>query len=154
MDFDSFSDDLFNAYLAGFTDGEGYIAYKPGMGVRITLANCVMDVLVAIQRRLGYGHLKSQQQKPHWRRRWVLDVANMREASDFLKRIRPYLLIKAAVADTVLAHIAEKTAYHESIAARNQEIRERAASGEMRKKIAQLEKEIEEVKESIKKFEE
>lgn len=136
MHFDSFSEEAFNAYLAGFTDGDGYVGCKLGMGVRITLANCVPEVLYAIQERLGYGRIKSQHQKPHWRERFVLDIANMKDASDFLARTRPYALIKREAMDKMLDHISANRAKHQAIVNRNEEIRKRAASGEMREAIA------------------
>lgn len=140
MNFDMFSDKAFAAYLAGFTDGEGHIAIPQShggfSGVRITLANCVPDVLRGIQQRLDYGSIRSQQQKENWRERFVWVASNIRDCEHFLHLVYPYLQIKRQDADNVLARIAAINERRTSVDARNYAIVEAARSGERRKDIA------------------
>jgi hypothetical protein len=129
-------EEVFNAYLAGFTDGEGYLGANQPEGMRIILANCVPDVLRDIQARLGYGSIKSQKQRDNWRERFTLDISNMCDAYNFLTRCRPYFQIKAVPADEMLRRIASCRAAHDAIIARNAAIVMRAEAGEMRKALA------------------
>ncbi len=141
MDFDTFSDDAFSAYLAGFTDGEGYIGLENDKKskktfVRIIIANCVKDVLVAIQQRLGYGAIRSQKLKENWRERFTLDIANLADCENYLLKVRPYLKIKASIADEALDRIGKSRQRVLDRYARNEAIKAAALSGEMRKNIA------------------
>ena len=144
FDFSDFTDEAFAAYLAGFTDGEGYIGIEPttrkGVSVvRIILANCVPEVLRGIQARLGYGAIRSQQFKPHWRERFTLSVTNMRDCESFLRTTLPYLHIlhiKHGVALDALKRIEEARTKQAAKAKRNDAIRAAAQSGERRKDIA------------------
>jgi hypothetical protein len=107
------SDVEFAAYVAGFTDGEGYVGLaKNRLGkeadTRVTLANCNREVLEFIQERLGYGSIRSQQQKAHWRKKYTLNIASHDDVRSFLLMIQPYLIVKREIATTVLAHIEDR----------------------------------------------
>ena len=130
------TDREFAAYLAGFTDGEGYIGVRARDNVAIVLANCVPEVLEWIKARLGYGAIYSSQQKPHWRRRYVLKVSSAVECRDFLLRTQPYLLIKAEKATLALARIHEMQMGMDALDARNRQIVRLATSGRRHKDIA------------------
>jgi hypothetical protein len=131
MSFEALTDEAFNAYLAGFTDGEGYIGIDySGSIVRIITANCVPEVLEAIRSRLGYGHIKSQQLRPHWRRRYTFDASNTRDCWDYLHRIQPYARIKAALVEVGIAKIADRYAELERRRMRNEAILAALDAGE------------------------
>lgn len=137
MDFAGWSDEAFHAYLAGFTDGEGYVQSDVSSGgVRVVLANCVRPVLDGMRDRLGYGVIRSQQFRPHWQERHLLIIANARDCEDFLTRVRPYLHIKAESADAVLARVALYREVHEERLARNRAILAAVAAGETGKSVA------------------
>ncbi|MDA8115718.1 MAG: hypothetical protein M0Z43_13490, partial [Acidithiobacillus sp.] len=109
MDIAEFTDKEFAAYLAAFTDGEGNIGFerpdkvhRHQFFVRITLANCVPEVLRDIQSRLGYGSIHSQKQRENWRERFVFVVSNLADCERFLLTVHPYLQIKLAEANIAL----------------------------------------------------
>jgi uncharacterized protein YerC len=140
LNIDSFSDEAFAAYLAGFIDGEGYIGIESaprGLGsVNITIANCEVSVLESIRERLGVGAIYSQQQREHWRRRYVLKIGNAHDCRLALRIVRPYLQIKGEAADAMLEHVEVMCARIANRADRNRQIVELAASGMKRKDIA------------------
>ncbi len=139
MDFSSFTEEAFAAYLAGFTDGEGciYIKQPSGYGAcRVTLANCVEEVLIGIMDRLGYGSMKSQQQRGNWRERFTFDVYNAKDCERFLLLVRPYLKIKADQADAALQRIADQYSRTAGRLARNAAIVAAANNGEKRRDVA------------------
>jgi hypothetical protein len=133
---ETWSDTSFAAYLAGFTDGEGYMDAPPHGGLRIILANCERDVLEAIRRRLGYGVIRSQQQKPHWRERFVLVISSAADCESFARLTLPYLIIKRRPALAILAKCEEWRNVVASYEERNHLIREAIAAGEVQKEIA------------------
>ena len=139
--FDQMTDMEFAAYLAGFTDGEGYIGVEPTTrknvsAVRIVLANCVPEVLRGIQSRLGYGSIRSQTLKANWRERYTLSITNLGDAERFLSIVYPYLFIKREAADAAYLRIAEAKQNHLGRQIRNDAIRAAAKEGQMRKAIA------------------
>ncbi len=130
-----FPDDVFAGYLAGFLDGEGYIQGS-GDGVRIVLANCEVHILEEIRDRLGFGAIRSQQQKAHWRERFTLVFFNGEDVEAVLRLTRPYLRIKGQAADAALAKI---DAWRENVRLRqerNAGILEAIKAGEVQKSIA------------------
>ncbi len=136
MDFDDWTDEAFAAYLAGFTDGEGHVAMPSTGGVRVTLANCEEAVLRGMRDRLGYGVIRSQQQRPHWRRRFVLIFQNAADCESFLRMTLPYLHIKRASAIRVLAMCDAYRASLNEFNERNRQIRSALSAGERGKDIA------------------
>lgn len=140
-DLGQLSNEAFAAYLGGFTDGEGYVGIEPTNRknvsvVRIVLANCVPEVLRGIQARLGYGAIRSQKLKPHWRERFTLSVTNMADCERFLLLTLPYLFIKQDTARLALARINQAREKPLQIRERNNEIRALAAAGGVRRQIA------------------
>lgn len=96
------------AYLAGFIDGEGYVRIERGTAKRglekhrliVSIANTDIDAL----RRLAelwerpLYHVRGQKgNKDSARVVW-----SGRNAADILRRVRPYMLVKAAHADLAL----------------------------------------------------
>lgn len=93
----------FAAYVAGFTDGEGFMAAPPEGGLRIAISNTDLGVLNQIQERLGFGTIRSQRAAtPRGREIFAYRVHNILDCERFLRIVRPYLVIKAAVADAML----------------------------------------------------
>lgn len=100
------------AYYAGLVDGEGYIGIRtvartssqaPGgrrvfYVMQVTVTNSCVDPLLIGQERWG-GHVRAAKgvNKPVWR--WQLTSRN---GADFLREIRPYLIIKREQADLAL----------------------------------------------------
>jgi hypothetical protein len=130
------SDIEFAAYVAGFTDGEGWMAAPPEGGLRIVLANCERIVLERMRDRLGFGAIRSQIQKPHWRERHVLVISNATDCETFLRMTLPYLIIKRRTAEAMLTRCDEWRAAIAAFNERNRLIREAIASGERQKDIA------------------
>ena len=96
-------DAAFAAYVAGFTDGEGFMAAPPEGGLRIAIANTELGVLEQIQKRLGFGTIRSQKAAHGATREiYAYRVQNVLDCEKFLRIVRPYLIIKAAVADAML----------------------------------------------------
>lgn len=142
MSFSNFTDEAFAAYLAGFTDGEGYIGIesttrKNVSVVRIVIANCVPEVLYGIKERLGFGAIRSQKLRAHWRERFTLTVSNMKDCESYLNIVFPYLHIKKDVATKAFNLIEQARQKYLSLQSRNEEIRKSAAAGEQRKSIAE-----------------
>lgn len=132
----NWTDDQFAAYLAAFTDGEGCIRLENGKYVNIYLANCHLGVLTEIRNRLGCGHIHSQQQKTHWSVRYRLKISLARDCRDFLNRVRPFLIIKAQIADKALARISEMEQVWVRRNERNGKIRTAVESGQIRKAVS------------------
>lgn len=137
--FTDWSDDRFAAWLAGFFDGEGCIHLpKSGVGIELSIANTVPDVITAIHKRVGLGIVTkiefagvSWKTKYHWR------VRNYPEADAVLRMIRPHLVIKADQADAAVAFIAPKIEERRAMARRNAEIRQLSADGWKQRAIAE-----------------
>jgi hypothetical protein len=134
----SWSDSEFGAYLAAFTDGEGWLAAPPEGGVKIILANTHLGVLTAMRDRLGFGVVRAmtQVQNPRYLPRYILAIQNARDCEEFLRLARPYMIIKTDAADAILTRCADWRqavgAYNE----RNRQIRAAIAAGERQKDIA------------------
>lgn len=97
------------AYAAGFVDGEGSISIElvgqartPAVFVKI--ANCDLPVLERLRSQFG-GRIKTLRRvkdpKPQNRESYQLVIA-WDYAIDFIKLIRPYLVVKTKQADVAL----------------------------------------------------
>ena len=105
------------AYAAGLIDGEGYVGVtrtrtnKAAKGCRrgvsyrtmVTVSMTDMRALKFLQRVAGNGRFtKIKKQKRSHRQAWRWTLWS-RQAANFLKLIRPYLVIKAEAADVCIA---------------------------------------------------
>ena len=101
------------AYIAGIVDGEGYISIinrRPGADycVQLGIANTSDVLLVWLSRKLGVnvsaGEVRGSKlvfggkYKPLYR-----IVLHGQKAQEVVRAIRPYLIVKASVADNMLA---------------------------------------------------
>jgi hypothetical protein len=138
--FKNFTDDQFAAWLTGFTDGEGYIGVAPTARknvscVRIVIANTVEETIRAIQKRLGYGAVRSQKQRENWKRKYTWSVSSLQNSERFLIFVYNFLTIKKDAADRAFARIEEAKDNFRRRAERNAAIIAAAKSGEYKKDI-------------------
>jgi len=81
-------------YIAGFFDGEGSVTHN-GKGYRITVPQTDEGVLVEICKFTKLGHvIKLRKREAHWKDSWLYYIANKKDVCRFLKKTRPYLVIK------------------------------------------------------------
>ena len=95
-------------YLAGFIDGEGYLALGriPRRGsteypVRMVVYNTNLEVIEAIRSVWGGTVSCSKSRKPGWKDQYALIWTNA-AAANLLEKVAPYLRIKAQQAATLL----------------------------------------------------
>lgn len=111
---ENFSEEAFAAYVAAFLDGEGSIMTQETKGklyIRCALTNTHKGVLLAIQKRMNYGIIY-EAKRSEWGRKpgFHLYINSFKQNEDFLRMIRPYLIIKADKADKALAIIESRKA--------------------------------------------
>jgi intein-encoded DNA endonuclease-like protein len=74
------------AYIAGFFDGEGHVSLKCK---RISISQKNPDVLKRIQKFLGYGYVRQNNQGM-----WLLRIGARADREDFISWISPHSIIK------------------------------------------------------------
>lgn len=127
--FDTWTDDQFAAWLAGFFDGEGCIQV-PKVGIDVSIAGTERAVIEAIQTKLGVGTITEvTYDRPEWRTKYHWRVRNYPQAQMVLRMMRPFLTIKAAKADEALVRTAAWGTKRSNLAERNRRILELAAEG-------------------------
>jgi len=99
---------LEKAYLAGLFDGEGTVGYyhKTKLGyhiVQVAIYNSDPTIMAWIQDRISFGSIVSNKVSKH--RGWAWMVSSKTQAKQFLKVIRPYLVIKAEQVDLLLSFL-------------------------------------------------
>lgn len=96
-----------NAYFAGLLDGEGgFYLYKKGTGQRpIIQINMTCEKTVrAVQEHFACGTVRMKKvDNPKWKPQWRWCVYYF-DALSVVRAVRPYLLVKAADADKLLAY--------------------------------------------------
>ncbi len=124
--FETFSDEIFMAWFAGFFDGEGCIYTNPdGKAMEITVANTERDVIRAIHERLGFGIISETTFSTHnWKTKYQWRLRNMPEIHALLSRMRPYLTIKACKADRAMELAASYIHQRREMAERNKSVLE------------------------------
>lgn len=81
-------------YIAGFFDGEGSLIYN-GKGFRITISQNNEDVLSSIKNFVGFGGIiYIPKRKAHWNDSWSYYIAKQTEVHDFIKHIKPFVIVK------------------------------------------------------------
>lgn len=102
----------FNAYLAGFIDGDGSIMFSVSktkrVQPRISVGNSHKKNLLYILKNIGFGSIielqpqgfltKRAQKRTHWHIQWV-----GLQAKEVAKRVYPYLIQKKKQCKNVLA---------------------------------------------------
>ena len=92
-------------YIAGFFDGEGTVAHN-GKGFRITIPQTDEGVLKKIQEFVGFGYIiKLKKRKAHWKDSWLYYIASQKEVYIFLKKIKPYLIVKSKVTQKAMDYL-------------------------------------------------
>lgn len=95
--------EISDEYTAGFFDGEGCVFLQTGGGLEVRIAQVDTTPLILIQEKYG-GLVKplavSGNSCPcsQWR------IMRWEEGVEFLRRIRPFLIVKAAQVDEVLTY--------------------------------------------------
>lgn len=135
-----FSEDAFLGYVAAFLDGEGSILFnqvKRGTYIRCVFTNTHEEVLLLMQKRLGFGTvLKKKRPHEKWKQCFFLYVNSFDDSERLLRLIRPYLIIKAAKADKALAIIDGRSRTLDSYKDRNKIILSEIERGTPQVKIA------------------
>ncbi len=95
-------------YIAGFFDGEGtvFMGNRGALEVRITQS--VMEPLEAIRATLGYGRIGPVSVGTNSAPCWQWRVCKWDEGVEFLRSIRPFLIVKREEVDIVLAYATER----------------------------------------------
>ena len=101
-------------YIAGFFDGEGTIAHN-GKGFRIVITQTNQEVLEDIQKFSNAGYIAEiTKRKLHWKDSWVYYIAKQRDVYKFLKKIKPFLIVKKKLAEKTIPEL-EKVLEHQEI---------------------------------------
>ena len=139
ISFETWSDEQFAAWLAGFFDGEGCVYIPEKTGIALSISNTVRDVIFAIRNRLQIGTItETTFSNMNWRTKYSWQVKTYKEAGAFLKLIRPFLTIKAAKADEAMARIEASQARFRTRYERNKKMIELVESGMTHKDVAAL----------------
>ena len=104
-------------YVAGFVDGEGSITLQmqknaSGRHCRpiLRIGNTNAHVLQLIRDFLGCGCINTmRRESKRWKPSWVLTIAGRKKLLPILISLRPYLVVKVAQADEVIAFMEEMT---------------------------------------------
>lgn len=92
-------------YIAGFFDGEGTIAHN-GKGFRIAITQTNQEVLEDIQKFSNAGHVAGiAKRKLYWKDSWVYYIAKQRDVYKFLKKIKPFLIVKKKLAEKTIPEL-------------------------------------------------
>ena len=82
------------SYIAGFFDGEGSLVYN-GKGFRIIIPQTNEEVLISIKNFIGYGNIiYIKKRKAHWSDSWSYYIAKQTEVYDFIRKIKPFVIVK------------------------------------------------------------
>lgn len=94
-----------NAYLAGILDGEGNVSFcrsRTAVFPRVLIVNTNLELLEAIQEAHGGDIKQLSCRKAGWKQAYQWRLSNSR-CVELLDKLRPWLRIKAPLADLVFA---------------------------------------------------
>lgn len=96
------------AYIAGLFDGEGTIGYYfktklNGYLAQLAIYNTDPRVMVWLKKVVPFGGVFSNNNKPGRKRGWQWMLSSRPQIEQFVRAIRPYLVIKADQVDLILA---------------------------------------------------
>lgn len=86
-------DNLENAYLAGFFDGEGCIAGDESHSLRLFLTNTDYNSLVRVHQAYG-GTIRKLKRRKNWSQCWTWELGQQCQIEKVLLKILPYLIVK------------------------------------------------------------
>lgn len=135
----SWTDDAFAGYLAGFLDGEGCIEINPNeCGIRLRLANTHRPTLDAIHNRLGYGRVEEYRRpsNSNYKRLYCFAVSSAPDVERFLTLVRPMISIKADKADRALDIIRRQRERMADLDRRNAAVLAAVQSGRLQSEVA------------------
>lgn len=101
------------AYMAGLFDGEGTVAIYESWSLRrgvrrptwiyqAQIANCNLAVLHHVLAKIGGSVVKKSKGRENWRQGYAWRICGP-AATDFLRLIRPYAIVKAKEIDEAVA---------------------------------------------------
>lgn len=101
------------AYIAGFIDGEGSLQIQRrihrnefgewfGYSIYLDIGQTRRDILEYLQGKAGGGCIHHKPTNGNRKEAWMLRVMG-RQAQTFVSQLRPYLRVKAEIADIFLA---------------------------------------------------
>ena len=101
------------AYLAGFVDGEGSLQIQrrihrnefgvwTGYSIYVDIGQTRRDILEYIQQKAGGGSIHHKPTTGNRKEAWLLKISG-HQAQAFVSQLRPYLRVKAEIADVFLA---------------------------------------------------
>lgn len=91
-------------YYAGLLDGEGCVSYNKyptGIGFKVSFKMCSDAAMLDLAAFYGVNVVKVTDPRPNHRMCYQVSLCGV-QAKDFLRRVRPYLKVKAAQANAVL----------------------------------------------------
>jgi DNA-binding CsgD family transcriptional regulator len=137
--FDTWTDDQFITWLAGFMDGEGciYLKIKQQHSVDLTIANTNRAVIMGIHDKLQLGCVEEiTYMKAEWKTKYVWRVRNYDDVYTVLIKLLPFLVIKQEKAKEAIQRIEMAYAIRNAMTERNQQIREMKRQGAPTREIA------------------
>ncbi len=94
-------------YIAGFFDGEGSLTHN-GKGFRITIPQNNEEVLKSIKSFVGCGNIIFiKKRKAHWNDGWSYYIAKQSEVYDFVRKIKPFVIVKRGLINQSIPLIRE-----------------------------------------------
>lgn len=108
------------AYLAGIFDGEGCVGYynantsseTPAHHASVHICNINKQVIEWVQEKVGGGRISLMgMNDPKRRVAYQWQLGRKSQVKAFLESIRPFLIVKAAQVDTLLAMFDEESTY-------------------------------------------
>lgn len=139
--FESWTDEQFYPWLAGFFDGEGcvYLQIKQQHSVEVSISNTNRAVIEGIYDRVCLGTLtETTYGKAEWKTKYTWRVRDYRDARVFLLRLLPFLVIKQNAAIEAIARVDTAYAIRDAMIERNQQIRAMKKDGASTKELAAL----------------
>lgn len=139
--FDTWTDEQFYPWLAGFFDGEGcvYLHIKQQHSVDVSISNTNRAVIEGIYNRVRLGSLsETTYTKAEWKTKYTWRIRSYDDAHAFLSQLLPFLIIKRDAAIEAIHRVDMAYAIRNAMIERNQEIRAMKKQGTPSKEIAKV----------------